>query len=123
MSTLDSRGREVVDSTPFELSVGLGRPPRLTLAQQIQRALMLQRIENNDEIRDDFDVAEDRADFGDPDVGPDDLIGPSPYEVPEDVPDFVSAAQLRDVARRQAEEKAHSDSVKDEPKASDSSNS
>lgn len=122
MSTLDSRGREIVDSTPVELSVGLGQPPRLTLAQQIQRALMLQRIENNDEIRDDFDAAEDRADFGDPDVGPDDLIGPSPYEVPEDIPDFVSAAQLRDAARRQAEEKLHSSSEGNVSENSDSSN-
>lgn len=120
MATLDPRGREVVDDKPIELSVGLGRPPRMTLAQQIQRALMLQHLEDTDQIRDDFDVAEDQADFGDPDSGPDDLIGPSPYEVGDAVPDFVSADDLRAQARQQQSSPSPSPSSSESPEKSNS---
>jgi hypothetical protein len=110
MAKLNSRGHEVVSSVPFEPSVRLGRPPRETLDQQIRRMVMLQQMEKEDVIKDEADLMEDLNDFSDPSIS-DDLLGPSQYEVPEDVPDTFSAESFR----AQQKEK------KDSPKPADSS--
>lgn len=109
MARLDSRGHEVVSSVPFEPGVRLGRPPRESLDQQIRRMVMLQQMEKEDAIKDEADLMEDLNDFSDPSIS-DDLLGPSRYEVPEDVPDAFSAESFR------AQQKE-----KDSPKPADSS--
>lgn len=95
MATLDSRGHEVVSSVPFEPGVRLGKPPRETLEQQIRRMLMIQKMEAEDAIKDEADFMEDLNDFSDPSIS-DDILMPSPYEVPEDVPDAFSASSYRE---------------------------
>lgn len=110
MAKLNSRGHEVVSSVPFEPGVRLGRPPRESLDQQIRRMVMLQQMEKEDTIKDEADLMEDLNDFSDPSIS-DDLLGPSQYEVPEDVPDSFSAESFR--AQKKEE--------KNSPKPADSS--
>lgn len=104
MTMLNSRGHEVVSSVPFEAATMLGREPRLSLAEQIRLMIRREQVAETDQIRDEADLYEDQADFAD-ESGPDGLLGPSPYEVSDDVPDGVSAAQIRE-AQKAAEEAA-----------------
>ena len=92
--TFDSRGAEIVDPVPYEPSVRLGRPPRESLLEQMQRMIMRQRMDEQDTIRDEADMMEDQLDFEDT-FDSDGLITPSPYEVSDDVPDGFSAENYR----------------------------
>lgn len=101
MTTLNSRGHEIVSSVPFEPATMLGREPRLSLADQIRRMIRLEQMSHDDEIKDDADIAEDMSDFAD-DSAPDGLLGPSPYELDDATPDSVSASEIRAVWEEQA---------------------
>jgi hypothetical protein len=90
----DSRGAEIVDPVPYEPSVRLGRPPRESLLEQMQRMIMRQKMDEQDTIRDEADMMEDQLDFEDT-FDNDGLITPSPYEVSDDVPDGFSAETYR----------------------------
>ena len=90
MSTLDSRGHEVVDPVPFEPTVPIRKP--YSVADMVRAEIMRARAAADDEIKDENDLLEDMTDF-EHDPFPDDLIGPSPYEVDDDVPDRISPAQ------------------------------
>jgi hypothetical protein len=61
----DSRGAEIVDPVPYEPSVRLGRPPRESLLEQMQRMIMRQKMDEQDTIRDEADMMEDQLDFED----------------------------------------------------------
>lgn len=93
MIRFNSRGHEIVDSTPFEPSVYLNRPPRETLADQIRRMVMLERMDANDQIVDEADMMEDLNDFSD-DTSDENLFESS-YEVADDVADGFSAEAFR----------------------------
>lgn len=117
MTTLNSRGHEVVSSIPFEPATMLGREPRLSLADQIRRMIRLEQMAHDDEIKDEADMAEDMSDFSD-DSSPDGLLGPSPYEVDDATPDGVSASEIRAAWKEQAEaEKQPSAEASSEPDA------
>lgn len=94
MAKLNSRGHEVVSSTPFEPSVYLNRAPRESLLEQIQRMVQREQMAQADVIRDEADLMEDQLDFEDT-YDADGLIMPSPYEVADEVPDGFSAAEYR----------------------------
>lgn len=85
MSTLDARGHEVVDPKPFEPVVPINRK-RVSVSDMVRAEIMRARQAAADEIRSDEDMVEDLTDFAD-DSPSDELIGPSPYEIPEDIPD------------------------------------
>ena len=99
MVTFNARGHEIVDSTPFEPSVYLNRPPRETLADQIRRMLMLERMDRNDQIVDEADMMEDLNDFSD-DTSDQNLFEGG-YEMSEDIPDGFSASEFREQQAKQ----------------------
>lgn len=101
MAELDIRGHEIVDPVPFELGTRLGKEPRLSLADRIYAMLQQQKMDAEDVIRDDEDIREDLMDFEDPETD-DGLIGPSPYEILDDVPDGYSASAARKAAQQAA---------------------
>lgn len=92
--TFDKRGAEIVDSTPFEPSATLGRPPKEPLLAQIQRMVMREKAEAENLIKDEVDMMEDQMDFED-NFDSEGLLTPSAYEVADDVPDGFSAAAYR----------------------------
>lgn len=108
MIKFTSRGHEIVSSEPVELSVRLNQPPRDTIEDRIRRMVMRERMDDADTIRDEADMMEDLYDFGQDELDTD-LLGPSSYEVPEDVPDAFSAEAYREAKKK-----------KDSPKPADS---
>lgn len=88
MSTLDSRGHEVVDPRPFEPVVPIRRQP--SIADMVRAEIMRARAAADDEIQTEEDLVEDMTDFDLPSFD-DGLIGPSPYEIDDDVPDKLPA--------------------------------
>ncbi|AXH76326.1 MAG: hypothetical protein [Cressdnaviricota sp.] len=92
--TFDKRGAEIVDSTPFEPSATLGRPPKEPLLAQIQRMVMRERAEAENLIKDEADMMEDQLDFED-NYDPEGLLIPSPYDVADSVADGFSAETYR----------------------------
>lgn len=100
MIEFTSRGHEIVDSTPVELSVGLGMPPRETIADKLRRMLYHEQMSVADTIQDEADLMEDLNDFSD-DEGDANLLGSSSYEVPDDVPDAFSAAEYRENKKKE----------------------
>lgn len=111
MIRFNARGHEIVDSTPFEPSVYLNRPPRETLADQIRRMVMLERMDANDQIVDEADMMEDLNDFSD-DTSDENLFESS-YEVADDVADGFSAETFRQEQKEQKQEKQNSVSKED----------
>lgn len=111
--TFDKRGAEIVDSTPFEPSATLGRPPKEPLLAQIQRMVMRERAEAENLIKDEADMMEDQMDFED-NFDSEGLLTPSAYEVADDVPDGFSAASYR-------QEQAKKNSPKPEDSGTESS--
>lgn len=112
--TFNSRGAEIVDPVPYEPSVRLGQPPRETLLHQIQRMVLRQKAEAENEIRDEADMMEDQLDFEDT-TDSEGLLIPSPYEVADGVPDGFSADAYRQ------EQAAKKDSPKPEDSGTESS--
>lgn len=92
--TFNERGAEIVDSTPFEPSATLGRPPKEPLLAQIQRMVMRERAEAENLIKDEADMMEDQLDFED-NYDPEGLLIPSPYDVADSVADGFSAETYR----------------------------
>lgn len=120
MIRFNARGHEIVDSTPFEPSVYLNRPPRETLADQIRRMVMLERMDANDTIVDEADMMEDLNDFSD-DTSDENLFESS-YEVADDVADGFSAEAFRQEQKEQKEQKqANKNSVSKEDSGTESS--
>nr|CAI9750484.1 hypothetical protein PTVJELPE_PTVJELPE_CDS_0006 [Cressdnaviricota sp.] len=99
MVKLSSRGHEIVSSTPFEPGVRLGQPPRESLADKIRRMLYHQQMDAEDTIKDEADMMEDLNDFSD-DEADQNLLGPSSYEVADDVPDAFSASAYRESKKK-----------------------
>lgn len=100
MIQFSSRGHEIVSSVPFEPGVRLGELPRETLAQKIQRMLYARQMDEQDTIKDEADFMEDLNDFSD-DASDENLLGFSPYEVADDVPDAFSASDYRKSKKKQ----------------------
>lgn len=99
MIEFSSRGHEIVSSIPFEPGVRLGELPRETLAQKIQRMLYARQMDEQDTIRDEADMMEDLNDFSD-DEADQNLLGPSAYEIGDDVPDAFSASAYRESKKK-----------------------
>ena len=95
MSTLDSRGHEVVDPKPFEPVVPIRRQP--SVADMVRAEIMRARAAADDEIQTEEDLLEDMTDFDLPSFD-DGLIGPSPYEIDDDVPDKFPPASKEEKA-------------------------
>lgn len=102
---LDSRGHEIVSSTPVELPFtgGLNKSPRMSILERIQLAMMRQRMDDAEQIRDEADALEDMRDF-DVDDEPGLLPEATVYTVSDDVPDKFVASEYRQ-AQAQAEAK------------------
>lgn len=107
MIKFTSRGHEIVSSVPFEPGVRLGELPRETLAQKIQRMLYARQMDDQDTIKDEADLMEDLNDFSD-DEADQNLLGPSAYEVADDVPDAFSASAYRESKKKKDSPKAGS---------------
>lgn len=100
MINFTSRGHEIVSSIPVELSVGCGQPPRETIADKLRRMLYHEKMYEEDTIQDEADLMEDLNDFSD-DEGDVNLLGPSGYEIPDDVPDAFSATDYREKKKKE----------------------
>lgn len=94
MIRFNSRGAEIVSGIPYEPSARLGRPPKESLLQQIQRMVLRDKAEAENVIKDEADLMEDQLDFED-NYDSEGLLTPSPYEVADDVPDGFSAMTYR----------------------------
>lgn len=90
MSTLNSRGHEVVDPKPFEPVVPVRRPEQ-SVFDIVRAEVMRARAAADDEITSEDDLLDDMTDFDLPSFD-DGLIGPSPYEIDDDVPDKLPPA-------------------------------
>lgn len=95
MVRFNDRGAEIVSSIPYEPSVRLGRPPKESLLQQIQRMVLRDKLEAENSIRDEADMMEDQMDFEDS-YDSEGLLTSSPYEISDDVPDGFSAKTYRE---------------------------
>lgn len=107
MIKFSSRGHEIVSSVPFEPGVRLGQPPRESLADKIRRMVYHEQMDAQDTIKDEADMMEDLQDFSD-DEADQNLLGPSSYEVPDDVPDGFSASAYREAKKKKDSPKAGS---------------
>lgn len=85
MAKLDIRGHEVVDPVPFEPVVPVKKP--FDMMAYVRQQILREKMEADDQIRNESDLAEDMLDFETEHTYGDDLIGPSPYEIGDDVPD------------------------------------
>ena len=97
MGRLNIRGHEVLDTTPIEIPLaGLKRTP--TIFERMQAIILQQKKDAEDQIVDEADLAENLNDFSyenESDLFTDDTR----YTVPDDVPDRVSAVELREQAK------------------------
>lgn len=105
MGRLNIRGHEVLDTTPIEIPLaGLKRTP--TIFERMQAIILQQKKDAEDQIMDEADMAEDLNDFSyenESDLFSDDTR----YTVPDDIPDRVSAKEIREQkAREKVEQKA-----------------
>lgn len=114
MIKFTSRGHEIVSSVPFEPGVRLGQLPRETLAQKIQRMLYARQMDEQDTIRDEADMMEDLNDFSD-DTSDQNLLGPSAYEIADDVPDAFSASDYREAKKKKDSPKPTASGSEPEP--------
>lgn len=90
MSTLNSRGHEVLDTTPLERAVKV--KTRSSVFDMIHAELRRAQMAASEEIRDENDLYEDQTDFEDESFF---TPGPEggPYEVSDDVPDRIYPPQ------------------------------
>lgn len=91
MAKLDIRGHEVVDPVPFEPTVPVKKP--FDMLAYVRQQILREKMEADDQIQNESDLAEDMLDFETEHTYGDDLIGPSPYEIGDDVPDGYVQAQ------------------------------
>ena len=104
MGTLNIRGHEVLDITPIEIPLAnMKRTP--SIFERMQAIIMQQQKDAEDAIRDDADLAEDLNDFSYEDESSL-FTDETQYTVADDVPDYVSAKEIREKAKEKAKEKA-----------------
>lgn len=85
MSKLDIRGHEVLDPVPFQPTIPVKKP--FDMMAYVRQQILREKMALDDEIQNESDLAEDMLDFETDHSYGDDLIGPSPYEIGDDVPD------------------------------------
>lgn len=91
MATLNARGHEILDQTPVELPVRVRRPGP-SVAELVRAELLRAKAAQLDIVQSDQDILDETSDYtydGDDATG--ELLAPSPYEVPVDVPDRLIA--------------------------------
>lgn len=103
MGILNIRGHEVLDTTPIEIPLAnMKRTP--SIFERMQAIIMQQQKDAEDAIRDEADLAEDLNDFSYENES-DLFIENTQYTVPDDVSDYVSAKEIREKAKAEAEQK------------------
>lgn len=103
MGTLNIRGHEVLDTTPIEIPLAnMKRTP--SIFERMQAIIMQQQKDAEDAIRDEADLTEDLNDFSYENES-DLFIENTQYTVPDDVSDYVSAKEIREKAKAEAEQK------------------
>lgn len=103
MGTLNIRGHEVLDTTPIEIPLAnMKRTP--SIFERMQAIIMQQQKDAEDAIRDEADLAEDLNDFSYEDESSL-FTDNTQYTVADDVPDYVSAKEIREKAKAEAEQK------------------
>lgn len=102
MGTLNIRGHEVLDTTPIEIPlVNVKRTP--SIFERMQMLIMQQQKDAEDAIRDEADMMEDLNDFSYEDESSL-FTENTKYTVPDDVPDYVSAKEIREKAKEKPEQ-------------------
>lgn len=103
MGTLNIRGHEVLDTTPIEIPLAnMKRTP--SIFERMQMLIMQQQKDAEDVVRDEADMMEDLNDFSYEDESSL-FTEETKYTVPDNVPDYVSAKELREKAKAKAEQK------------------
>ena len=103
MGTLNIRGHEVLDTTPIEIPLAnMKRTP--SIFERMQAIIMQQQKDAEDVVRDEADMMEDLNDFSYENES-DLFTENTQYTVPDDVSDYVSAKELREKAKAEAEQK------------------
>lgn len=103
MGTLNIRGHEVLDTTPIEIPLSnMKRTP--SIFERMQAIIMQQQKDAEDAIRDEADLAEDLNDFSYEDESSL-FTDETQYTVADDIPDYVSAKEIREKAKAEAEQK------------------
>lgn len=106
MGTLNIRGHEVLDTTPIEIPLAnMKRTP--SIFERMQAIIMQQQKDAEDAIRDEADMMEDLNDFSYEDESSL-FTDETQYTVADDVPDYVSAKEIREKAKAKAQEKSQS---------------
>ena len=101
--SLDMRGREVLDNTPVEIPLAnMKRTP--SIFERMQMLIMQQQKDAEDVVRDEADMMEDLNDFSYEDESSL-FTEETKYTVPDSVPDYVSAKEIRAKAKAEAEQK------------------
>ncbi|WP_302553330.1 hypothetical protein [uncultured Bilophila sp.] len=119
MGTLNIRGHEVLDTTPIEIPLAnMKRTP--SIFERMQMLIMQQQKDAEDVVRDEADVMEDLNDFSYEDESSL-FTEETKYTVPDDVPDYVSAKELREKAKAKTQEKSQSTIDDNKSKVDDSS--
>lgn len=117
--SLDMRGREVLDNTPVEIPLAnMKRTP--SIFERMQMFIMQQQKDAEDVVRDEADMMEDLNDFSYEDESSL-FTEETKYTVPDNVPDYVSAKELREKAKAKAQEKSQSTIDDNKSKVDDSS--
>lgn len=117
--SLDMRGREVLDNTPVEIPLAnMKRTP--SIFERMQMLIMQQQKDAEDVVRDEADMMEDLNDFSYEDESSL-FTEETKYTVPDNVPDYVSAKELREKAKAKAQEKSQSTIDDNKSKVDDSS--
>lgn len=119
MGTLNIRGHEVLDTTPIEIPLAnMKRTP--SIFERMQMLIMQQQKDAEDVVRDEADMMEDLNDFSYEDESSL-FTEETKYTVPDNVPDYVSAKELREKAKAKAQEKSQSTIDDNKSKVDDSS--
>lgn len=119
MGTLNIRGHEVLDTTPIEIPLAnMKRTP--SIFERMQMLIMQQQKDAEDVVRDEADMMEDLNDFSYEDES-NLFTEETKYTVPDNVPDYVSAKELREKAKAKAQEKSQSTIDDNKSKVDDSS--
>ena len=117
--SLDMRGREVLDNTPVEIPLAnMKRTP--SIFERMQMLIMQQQKDAEDVVRDEADMMEDLNDFSYEDESSL-FTEETKYTVPDNVPDYVSAKELREKAKAKAQENSQSTIDDNKSKVYDSS--
>lgn len=105
MGALNIRGHEVLDKTPVEIPLAnMKKTP--SIFERMQAIILQQKKDAEDQIMDEADLAEDLNDFSYENES-DLFTDNTQYTVPDDVPDRVSAKEIREQkAREKVEQKA-----------------